>query len=128
MTAALLVEGLRSAIAGPFELSLGKGMCAAITGPSGSGKSLFLRMIADLDPNEGEVWLDAQRRSSMPAPEWCKQAMYVPAESGWWVDTVAQHFSADKRSELVGLATRLGLHSQRQSGLILGLTRTMRFR
>jgi len=111
MTTALHIEGLRSAIAGPFELSLGEGMCAAITGSSGSGKSLFLRMIADLDPNEGEIWLNAHRRSSLPAPEWRKQAMYVPAESGWWGDTVIQHFSADKRSELVGLASRLGLRS-----------------
>ena len=39
---------LRSEFAGPFELNLGGGTCAAITGPSGSGKSLFLRMIADL--------------------------------------------------------------------------------
>ncbi len=45
MEAALLVKKLRSEFAGPFELSLGIGTCAAITGSSGSGKSLFLRMI-----------------------------------------------------------------------------------
>ena len=51
MQTSLRVKQLRSAYAGPFELLLDKGACAAITGPSGSGKSLFLRMIADLDPN-----------------------------------------------------------------------------
>ena len=70
MQAALLVKELRSRLAGPFELSLGRGNCAAITGPSGSGKSLFLRMIADLDPNEGQVWLEGSERNSMPAPQW----------------------------------------------------------
>ena len=62
MATALLVKDLRSAFAGPFELNLGTGACAAITGPSGSGKSLFLRMIADLDPNEGKVWLNGRAR------------------------------------------------------------------
>ncbi len=68
MEAALLVKKLRSEFAGPFELSLGIGTCAAITGSSGSGKSLFLRMIADLDPNEGEVWLNEREFASMSAP------------------------------------------------------------
>jgi putative ABC transport system ATP-binding protein len=109
METALLVKDLRSAFAGPFDLDLGSGACAAITGPSGSGKSLFLRMIADLDPNEGKVWLNGRERGSMPAPEWRKQATYVSAESGWWADTVIEHFDANRRSEVAALAARLGL-------------------
>jgi ABC-type iron transport system FetAB ATPase subunit len=108
-TPALLVKKLRSKFAGPFELSVGIGECAAITGPSGSGKSLFLRMIADLDPNEGEVWLNGRERASMPAPEWRKQATYVSAESGWWADTVTEHFPADSRKEVANLSSQLGL-------------------
>lgn len=111
MTGALLIEGLRSVIAGPFDLGLDEGMCAAVTGPSGSGKSLFLRMIADLDPNEGEVRLNGHRRSAMPAADWRKQVMYVPAESGWWADTVAQHFPANMHREFVSVGARLGLRS-----------------
>jgi putative ABC transport system ATP-binding protein len=109
MEAALLVKELRSKFAGPFELNLGTGACAAVTGPSGSGKSLFLRMIADLDPNEGQVWLNGRERTSMPAPEWRKQATYVSAESGWWADMVIEHFALNRRSEAAALATRLGL-------------------
>jgi putative ABC transport system ATP-binding protein len=109
MQARLLVKALRSAIAGPFELNLDVGACAAITGPSGSGKSLFLRMIADLDPNEGQVWLNGKERASMPAPHWRKQAAYVSAESGWWADRVVEHFAADSRSEVAALASRIGL-------------------
>src|ERR1700687_565321 len=109
MATALLVKNLRSAFAGPFELNLGAGACAAITGPSGSGKSLCLRMIADLDLTEGKVWLNGRERGSMPAPEWRKQATYVSAESGWWADTVIEHFDANRRSEGVALAARLAL-------------------
>jgi UDP-glucose/iron transport system ATP-binding protein len=111
MQPALVVKELRSEFAGPFDLKLGAGACAAITGPSGSGKSLFLRMIADLDPNQGEVWLNGTERNSIPAPEWRRKATYVSAESGWWADTVIEHFARSKRSEAAGLAARLGLHA-----------------
>ena len=110
MKTALVVKGLRSEFAGPFELNLGAGVCAAVTGPSGSGKSLFLRMIADLDPNQGKVWLNGRERASISAPEWRKQATYVSAESGWWADTVIEHFAVYRRSEVAALAARLGLH------------------
>jgi UDP-glucose/iron transport system ATP-binding protein len=111
MQTALLVKRLRSAFAGPFELCLDRGACAAITGPSGSGKSLFLRMIADLDPSEGEVWLNGRERASLPAPEWRKQATYVSAESGWWADTVIEHFPANTPSEVAALSARLGVRA-----------------
>lgn len=111
MQTALLVKQLRSEFAGPFELSLSGGTCAAITGPSGSGKSLFLRMIADLDPNEGEVWLNGRERASMSAPEWRKQTSYVSAESGWWADQVIEHFAAYTRTEIATLSARLGVRA-----------------
>jgi putative ABC transport system ATP-binding protein len=111
MQTALLVKQLRSEFAGPFELNLRRGTCAAITGPSGSGKSLFLRMIADLDPNEGEIWLNGRERASMRAPEWRKQAIYVSAESGWWADKVIEHFPANTRSEISHLSARLGVRA-----------------
>jgi UDP-glucose/iron transport system ATP-binding protein len=111
MQTALVVKELRSEFAGPFDLNLGAGACAAITGPSGSGKSLFLRMIADLDPNEGKVWLNGTERASITAPEWRGKVTYVSAESGWWADTVIEHFARNKRGEVAGLAARLGLHT-----------------
>lgn len=112
MQTGLRVQQLRSQLAGPFELNLGIGTCAAITGPSGSGKSLLLRMIADLDPNEGEVWLNQQARASMPAPAWRRQVTYVAAESGWWADVVMQHFPASARDQIAALAASLGLRAE----------------
>ena len=68
MIARLRVVNLSSRLAGPFDLCLAAGECLAISAPSGAGKSLFLRMIADLDPNEGEVFHDGTERRSMTAP------------------------------------------------------------
>jgi ABC-type iron transport system FetAB ATPase subunit len=62
-------------------------------------------MIADLDPNEGSVALDGARREAMPAPTWRRLVAYVPAESGWWGDGVAEHFppGADLAAGLAAL-------------------------
>jgi ABC-type iron transport system FetAB ATPase subunit len=105
----LALRNLRSPLAGPFDLELAAGACAAISGPSGAGKSLFLRMVADLDPNSGEVRLDAVERASIPAPAWRRRAPYVAAESGWWRETAAEHFAPATRPEAHDLAARLGL-------------------
>jgi alpha-D-ribose 1-methylphosphonate 5-triphosphate synthase subunit PhnL len=39
----LVTKGVRSNFAGPFNLTVSGGTCAAITGPSGSSESLLLR-------------------------------------------------------------------------------------
>ncbi len=91
----------------PVNLDLAKGECVALGGPSGSGKSILLRAIADIDPNQGDVSLEGQARHQMPAPAWRKHVCYVPAEAGWWADRVAGHFpDPDIARPLIG---RLGL-------------------
>src|ERR1700731_3789573 len=106
----LRVVGLRSALVGPFDLSIEHG-AVAITGASGSGKSLFLRMIADRDPNEGEVWLDGQNPAAMSAPAWRRRVVYSAAESGWWSEVVAEHFPAQSLDAARALTVRLALGS-----------------
>jgi ABC-type iron transport system FetAB ATPase subunit len=88
----LLIRALQRLRFGPFDLALDGGECVALTGPSGAGKSVFLRMIADLDPHEGEASLGGQGCEAMSAPAWRRLVTYVPAEAGWWADTVAAHF------------------------------------
>ena len=88
----LVIDGLRRPGFGPFDLTLEPGTCCAVTGPSGSGKSVFLRMVADLDPCDGAVSLDGVARSSVPAPEWRRRVTYLAAESGWWHESVGAHF------------------------------------
>ncbi|HEB93909.1 MAG TPA: ATP-binding cassette domain-containing protein [Gammaproteobacteria bacterium] len=77
---------------GPFDLSIDAGECVSLRGPSGSGKSLLLRAIADLDPHQGEVWLDGVACAQIPAPQWRRQVALLPVESQWWQDEVSAHF------------------------------------
>jgi len=88
----LVIENLQTALFGPLDIRVAPGECVAVMGPSGAGKSIFLRAIADLDPSRGEVTLDGQARSAMPAPDWRRKVALVPAESGWWADRVGAHF------------------------------------
>ncbi|MDE2517449.1 MAG: ATP-binding cassette domain-containing protein [Rhodospirillales bacterium] len=105
--ALLACEGMASPLAGPFDLTLAAGEAIAISGPSGAGKSLFLRMLADLDPNQGGVWLNGVARSAIPAPEWRRRVAYLPADSGWWRPDIAGHFAPGQRAEAAALAARL---------------------
>lgn len=90
--ALLSVSNLRTTLLKPASFSLSVGECLAIRGPSGGGKTLLLRAVADLDPNEGLVLLDGRERSTMTGPEWRRLVGYLPAEPGWWADSVAVHF------------------------------------
>lgn len=90
----LEIIGLKTGLIGPFDLSLRAGEIAVLRGASGSGKSLFLRAIADLDLNEAVVLLNTRSRSDFDAPDWRRQVAFVPAESGWWADKVSDHFGA----------------------------------
>lgn len=89
----LELRGLQRLGVGPIDLELRRGRCACIRGRSGAGKSVLLRMVADLDPHEGEALLDGQARSGMPAPQWRRRVCYVAAESVWWEPTVGAHFA-----------------------------------
>ncbi len=88
---------------GPVNLSLADGEVVAITGPSGSGKSVLLRAIADLDPNTGALRTQSGARAEMPAPAWRRKVAYLPAESGWWADTVSDHFEKPEAVDLASL-------------------------
>lgn len=86
------VSGLTRQGLAPARFSLAAGECVAVQGPSGAGKTLLLRAIADLDPNHGQVCLAGRPRESMTGPQWRRHVGYLPAEPGWWADTVGEHF------------------------------------
>lgn len=105
----LVIADLRSKLAGPFDLQSAGDKAIVITGRSGSGKSLFLRMVADLDVNLGTVTLDGRDRLTYSAPVWRRLVTYVAAESGWWFDTIAEHFSTPQLDRAAALSEELGL-------------------
>ncbi len=88
----LRLEQLQPRGLGPIDLEIGAGECLAVQGASGSGKSLLLRAIADLDPCDGDALLDGVSRAAMPGPAWRRQVIYVAADSGWWAERVGEHF------------------------------------
>ena len=89
------VRGLQRMQVGPVHLQVQAGECVSLMGHSGAGKSVFLRMVADLDPHGGDAALAGEACSAMPAPHWRRHVTYVAADSGWWEETVAPHFAAD---------------------------------
>lgn len=91
--AALTLARLQPKLLAPIDLEIGAGELVFLSGPSGAGKSLLLRAIADLDPSQGEVLIEAQPRSLIPAPEWRRRVGLLPAETGWWADQVGAHFA-----------------------------------
>ena len=90
-----MVIGLGNRLLRGADLGVPPGHCATLSGPSGCGKSLLLRSIADLDPHEGEVYINGEESRQIPAPTWRRRVMLVPAETQWWYETVGEHFPND---------------------------------
>ena len=74
--------------------------CIGLSGPSGAGKTLLLRQLADMDPRAGDVLLDGASIDSIPAHLWRARVALLPAESQWWFDSVGEHFSEIDESVL----------------------------
>ena len=92
--AGLRLDGLSTMLLREVDLTLATGERIFLSGASGSGKSLLLRAVADLDPHRGEVWLDDLPRSRLTPPEWRRRVGLLPAESHWWAETVGEHWRA----------------------------------
>ncbi|WP_295299794.1 ABC transporter ATP-binding protein [Thiolapillus sp.] len=96
----LLVRELHTDFIHDVNLALSAHSCLGLHGESGSGKTLLLRAIADLDVNEGDVRLDDRPRELFTGPQWRRQVSLLPAESQWWSDSVGGHAS-HRPSELL---------------------------
>lgn len=94
---------LQTPLLGPIDLDVGAGECVCLSGPSGSGKSLLLRAASDLDPHDGEAYLDDVACSEFPATDWRRRVALLAADSYWWRPTVGEHFPAGCDPDLSAL-------------------------
>jgi len=115
-------------------LSVSEGEIVSIFGKSGSGKSLFLRAVADLIPWEGAIVLDGVSCLEIDPPLWRRQVIYLPSEVLWWSETVSEHFESEPNGGLLrrlNLAnesmdwapTRLSMGERQRLGLLRALDR-----
>jgi len=74
-----------------------------LSGPSGSGKSLLLRAIADLIVHQGDTYLDDKKCSAVNPVSWRQWVGLLPAESAWWFDRVGDHFKQQNHDYLAEL-------------------------
>lgn len=88
----LTIEQLYYLHCGPIDLQVRSGECVGLGGASGSGKSLLLRALADMEPHRGLVRLDTVEQQLISAHQWRRKVGLLPAESAWWFDTVGEHF------------------------------------
>jgi len=128
----LVIVGLSNRLLRGAGLGVPPGQCVTLSGPSGSGKSLLLRSIADLDPHEGEVFINGKESQQIPAPEWRRRVMLIPAESQWWYETVGEHFLPDMEVDFEALGfdkgvgdwqvDRLSTGEKQRLGILRGLS------
>lgn len=100
---ALTIKALSIGALKDINLVVQPGEIVCLSGESGSGKSRFLRAIADLEPHEGEVSLGERNRADFLAHDWRHRVMLVPAESQWWADTAGAHFCKPMPQALAAL-------------------------
>lgn len=92
-----------------INLEIKAGECVGLSGPSGLGKSMLLRAIADILPYQGDISLDTINAKQFSAPDWRRQVMLLPAESQWWYETVHEHFDTlSSDSALIESMEKLG--------------------
>jgi len=93
------IENLQFLHCGPIDLQLKATEIIGLSGSSGSGKSRLLRALADLDEHKGIIQLDDINQQTIAAHLWREKVALLSAETSWWFDTVAEHFTKKESAE-----------------------------
>jgi ABC-type transport system involved in cytochrome bd biosynthesis fused ATPase/permease subunit len=78
--------------------------CVIVQDASGAGKTLLLRVLADMDSTCGSVSLADMPRDQIPPPAWRRHVALLPAKSHWWAQTVREHLAVELADELATLS------------------------
>jgi ABC-type iron transport system FetAB ATPase subunit len=116
----LAIEDLVFHHLGPLSFSVQTGECVVVSGPSGAGKTLMLRAIADMDPHEGFVYLNRRESRQVSPPQWRRLVGMLPAESQWWHERVKDHLTNVNKDLLAALGFDETVLSLRISRLSTG--------
>ena len=103
----------------PVDLEIQRGETICISGPSGSGKSLLLRAIADLIPHKGSCYLRGVDANAMAANQWRKQVSYFGAQSQWWFDTIGEHLELPLAEKLTEFLAEMGFNQANKNDDVL---------
>ncbi len=102
-------------------LELGAGEIVVVQGPSGTGKTLLLRMLADLDPHEAALSLGGQTLQELGHTGWRRRVRHVaqdtPVHEGvptdWWARVCAlKSMAGAELGDPVAISGRWGLEAQ----------------
>ena len=99
----LVLSGFRCWHLQAIDLEVAAGDCVVLSGASGAGKTQLLRAIADLDPHEGQAYVEGLEHLTISGPEWRRRVSFLPAESHWWGDRVGMHFAHRDKALLMRL-------------------------
>lgn len=88
----LRIDQVKHSIINASRLDANPGDCIALSAPSGAGKSVFLKILADLIPNEAQLSLNNQSHQHFSGAQWRKNVIYVAADATWWHEQVCDHF------------------------------------
>ena len=89
-------------------LEANAGEIVVLRGPTGSGKTSFLRTVADLDPlDDGRVTLDGTERASFRPHDWRRRVLYVHQSAPRLRGTVRDDLA--RIAEVAGVTA--GLHA-----------------
>ncbi len=102
-------------------LELGAGEIVVVQGPSGTGKTLLLRLLADLDPHEAALSLGGQTLRQLGPTGWRRRVRHVapdtPVHAGapteWWARVRAlKSMSGVELGDPVAISGRWGLEAE----------------
>lgn len=89
----------RSGLLCPVSFELMPEQVLIVSGVSGSGKSLLLRALADMDAHQGTVYLHGKSQQVFDPEQWRQQVMWFAAETAWWYEEVSAHFETGEAQE-----------------------------